>query len=806
MSKSRSALVLILLLATTGLLNAADVPLDLPMPDGKPGDSTKPVQVYILAGQSNMVGMGDLTGARPLYPSVFLSADPNVIAGRMPVGGSALGRHGIYQSADANAASGATVRIYRGEFDPTADDTLPTPIKTTTVALGTVAAELPKVDFPHTVVAEAFIDVPATGRYQVHVGFGNSSYAVVLLAGKPVYRRDLGENAELQTVFLQQGKRYPISVRYRKGGSAAFWMEQVEIEGKGDLETVVKKDRKFPYLIDDSGNWTVRQDVCFQEARIAPDGKGGLLTATSNGRSIGPELGFGFVTGTFHDEQVLLIKTAMGNRALGWDFRPPSSGRTNGEDADKWEGLEYRLMIEGVRKTLNNLANVIPGYQGQGYELAGFGWFQGHKDGGIQGMGAEYEQNLVNLINDVRKEFDAPKMAAVIATVGFEGWNMGENYLPILKAQMAVSDAQKYPEFAGNVASVDTRDFWREINQSPVSQNYHYHRNAETYMLIGEAMGRAMVRLRGGTADAIPTMTRTPDSRSELSQAVSETLDPTEQQLAASIAATAPMVLEGALQSFLADPRNQQSLTTLVQGEKPPRSNQFLRDTLDGVVSYYRAVGITDYDWKPFGPVMQNASWDYFTFDPAEETDKAKGARYRNVTYPEGMEDWFAGNFDPLQANWKTAAAPFGQLDGQLVPLNAQCGSSFCGCGSAPNTLWNREVLLMRQAFKIPRLKPGHRYRVVVGGSCHVNAGEGFALYIDGKQMAESKDGVYRRQGGQPRGSHIYKEFIPALEDGNVLIAVKSFLRYNHPRTEVYPRGHISVWMEEMKIPPIQQP
>ena len=41
-------------------VSAADVPAQLSDPDGKPGDATKPVKVYILAGQSNMVGMGDL--------------------------------------------------------------------------------------------------------------------------------------------------------------------------------------------------------------------------------------------------------------------------------------------------------------------------------------------------------------------------------------------------------------------------------------------------------------------------------------------------------------------------------------------------------------------------------------------------------------------------------------------------------------------------------------------------------------------------------------------------------------------------
>ncbi|MCP4082878.1 MAG: sialate O-acetylesterase, partial [Planctomycetaceae bacterium] len=48
------------------------------------------VQVYILAGQSNMVGFGYLQGAQPVYPSIYLSADPNIKVGRMPVGNSAL--------------------------------------------------------------------------------------------------------------------------------------------------------------------------------------------------------------------------------------------------------------------------------------------------------------------------------------------------------------------------------------------------------------------------------------------------------------------------------------------------------------------------------------------------------------------------------------------------------------------------------------------------------------------------------------------------------------------------------------------
>ena len=40
-----------------------------------------------------------------------------------------------------------------------------------------------------------------------------------------------------------------------------------------------------------------------------------------------------------------------------------------------------------------------------------------------------------------------------------------------------------------------TRAFWRAEEQSPTKQGYHWNSNAETYYLIGEAMGTAMTTL-----------------------------------------------------------------------------------------------------------------------------------------------------------------------------------------------------------------------------------------------------------------------------------------------------------------------
>jgi hypothetical protein len=187
--------------------NAAPIPLQLARPDGQPGNPSKPVKVYILAGQSNMVGMGDIAGASPPYPCVYLSADPAVIPGEMPVGTGrtksackwiwrgvpALKAHGVYQSADAAAQAGAVVAIHKGAYDSKADYAKLTPEKKSTVALGTVAATIPTIDGPCTPVATAFIDVPESGNYLVHLGFEDSTHALALVDGKEVYRKDVGE-------------------------------------------------------------------------------------------------------------------------------------------------------------------------------------------------------------------------------------------------------------------------------------------------------------------------------------------------------------------------------------------------------------------------------------------------------------------------------------------------------------------------------------------------------------------------------------------------------------------------------------
>ena len=282
----------------------------------------------------------------------------------------------------------------------------------------------------------------------------------------------------------------------------------------GTLETITQLDYKFPNLIDASNIWTVRNDVYIYEARISsyPYNQGGITPGVVNGSStMGPEIQFGHLMGEAFAEDVILIKTAQGNRSLAWDFRPPSSGRN--DPASPWESLEYTLMLDGVNNVLNNLGTIYPNYAGQGYEIAGFFWFQGHKDGTNTDYADEYEQNLVNLINDVRTDFAVPNLPVVITTIGFNGWEMSGDEVTVWQAQRAVANPTKYPQFEGNVYSVDTRSLWIDAANSPKNEYYHYNRNAEFYALCGDAAGRAMYRMLAGLpvlpfgADLEPTLT-----------------------------------------------------------------------------------------------------------------------------------------------------------------------------------------------------------------------------------------------------------------------------------------------------------
>ena len=75
---------------------------------------------------------------------------------------------------------------------------------------------------------------------------------------------------------------------------------------------------KYPYLVDDSGEWTVRKDVrnvfvMCSGNNPAKDQQNDWMTIQ---RNIGPEIGIGHHLGEATDAPVLVLKSCIGNRAL----------------------------------------------------------------------------------------------------------------------------------------------------------------------------------------------------------------------------------------------------------------------------------------------------------------------------------------------------------------------------------------------------------------------------------------------------------------------------------------------------------
>jgi hypothetical protein len=279
-------------------------------------------------------------------------------------------------------------------------------------------------------------------------------------------------------------------------------------------------------------------------------------------------------------------------------------------------------------------------------------------------------------------------------------------------------------------------------------------------------------------------------------------------------AAITPIIMDELIPEFVG--KNRKTLRKLETMEEQNSQPGGERDAIDQLASLYDRAGHDEYNWRMFAD-FRTAEWDYHTFDPipAEQVPFDRLiCRFRPVTLPNGMENWYATDFDAAKAGWKRGQAPFGNYNGKLPqPPVSKCSASCDGVhqlctGATPvNTFWDKEVLLLRKTVKLPPIKPGHRYRLRVNHALHVGNGTGFAVYLGGKKLVERDQCIGRGGGEKAYGGFITTEFLPEIDNREVTIAVQAFLRYNDkyktkPTTKV-PQGRISVHLEEMKLPPM---
>ena len=342
---------------------------------------------------------------------------------------------------------------------------------------------------------------------------------------------------------------------------------QSNMEGKGKIDPLLnhqikdKETKDFFAHFHKNGEYIMRDDVWINYL----DRHGELTVGYGSPGCIGLELQFGHIIGDYYDEQVLLIKTAWGGKSIGRDFRPPSSRAPSNKVLDQlvvtmierdynniirkeWNKLKkhnpkitrkevetessalfdeirkvkkaeyhkqvvnsfghfYRLMMNEIKTTLSELKTRFPKYDGQGYEIAGFIWFQGWND--MYGdFPNEYAYNLENFIRDVRKELEIPNLPVAIGVMGQNGFKPAKGNMAIVKkAQFSMNDIA---DFGGNVKAIPTDIYWdkRADEAFPTWRNnleewvkigsdfpYHYLGSTITFTRIGQSLAKTILEL-----------------------------------------------------------------------------------------------------------------------------------------------------------------------------------------------------------------------------------------------------------------------------------------------------------------------
>lgn len=153
------------------------------------------------------------------------------------------------------------------------------------------------------------------------------------------------------------------------------------------------------------------------------------------------------------------------------------------------------------------------------------------------------------------------------------------------------------------------------------------------------------------------------------------------------------------------------------------------RGELDGILDTAHAVneeGRLDRDAQPFpgwsavgAPEPERRVWRHFSFDVQEESERVPASekkRFRDVTLPSGMENWYASTFD--DSDWKQGQAPIGKGTWKHRRTTVR-NSSEWGDG---------EFLLMRTSFELDDLDC-ESYRL------SILARQGFHVYLNGHRI-----------------------------------------------------------------------
>ncbi len=394
------------------------IPYPLPAPGSSTGVTSKPVKVYILSGQSNMVGFGRTGGTEVGTLNTIVKGEkkfPNLV------------------TSTGAWASRFDVR-YRGVISAIGNDVLKPEFGANTNSFG-----------------------PELGFGQV-MGWYHDEPVLLI-------KTSIGNRSLLWDIAP------PDTVRFNYGGNT--------YAGYGDSPnswTIGGSPTPYPWYAGKQYD-----DFFLAEADMRPG-----LTWTS---------GIAYPNGCQMRHNGVLYSCKVDHTSAA-----ASQPGIGAQWATNWSVYS----VSNVTDILDNFATQYPAWAAQGFEIAGFAWWQGYNDQS-EPAASKYEARLASLIQHLRAYYTArypgkikPNAPFVLGTIAFGGWSLSGAGLTVANAQLAVGNPALHPEFDRNVKTMEARSYWRSTGPD-TSQGHHYNHNAETYMLLGDALGRGMIDLQSST-------------------------------------------------------------------------------------------------------------------------------------------------------------------------------------------------------------------------------------------------------------------------------------------------------------------
>ena len=173
--------------------------------------------------------------------------------------------------------------------------------------------------------------------------------------------------------------------------------------------------------------------------------------------------------------------------------------------------------------------------------------------------------------------------------------------------------------------------------------------------------------------------------------------------------------------------------------------------------------------WKPIGkPLPEERTWRFTTIDPTQNKDKMEkydSRRFRDITLPDGMENWYMPDFDDSQ--WTAGKAPIGKGTWKHSGIQLDKFPSAWGAG---------EFLLMRTTFDVDELNYDS-YRI------SILARQGFHVYLNGQKIHTY---IWWADNPRYRSIVLEQEQIKYLKKGTNVLAIYANDQYDLNSPEHY--------------------